>query len=87
MSADPDLIVAAHLLLDQLGVSLDDLQHSDIAATAHPSSVPTLASYLPRVIAAAGPTLLANSLSQAARARSRRARWLVLVRSSGCPFQ
>jgi hypothetical protein len=56
MSADPDRIAAAHLLLDQLGVTLDDLHHAaDTDSIDLTSSVPTLAGYLPRVIATAGP--------------------------------
>jgi hypothetical protein len=55
MSADPDRIAAAHLLLHQLGVTLDELNHSALTSTAQTSSAPTLAEYLPRVIAAAGP--------------------------------
>jgi integrase len=55
MSADPDRIAAALLLLDQLGVSLDDLYRSGTTSTAQIWGVPTLAEYLPQVIAAAGP--------------------------------
>lgn len=67
MSADPARIAAARLLLDELGVTIDDLQHredgprpatSNLAvtptSTPHRTSAPTLAEYLPRVIAAAG---------------------------------
>jgi integrase len=55
MSADPDRIATARLLLDQLGVTLDDLNRSNATPTGQASSTPTLASYLPHVIAAAGP--------------------------------
>jgi hypothetical protein len=55
MSADPDRIAAARLLLDGLGVTPDDLNRSDTTPNDQTSSMPTLASYLPRVIAAAGP--------------------------------
>jgi site-specific recombinase XerD len=55
MSADPDRIATARLLLDQLGVTLDDLNRNDATPTGQASSTPTLASYLPHVIAAAGP--------------------------------
>ncbi|QYN33534.1 site-specific integrase [Pseudonocardia sp. DSM 110487] len=55
MIAEPDRIAAARLLLDQLGVTLDDLNHPDSVTSAQMSSVPTLAEYLPHVIAAAGP--------------------------------
>jgi len=51
MSTDPDRIAAAHLLLAQLGVTVDDLHGSDLTTL----SVPTMAEYLPSVIAAAGP--------------------------------
>lgn len=51
MKTDPDRIAAAHLLLKQLGVTLDDLRRADTTI----SAVPTLAEYLPHVIAAAGP--------------------------------
>jgi site-specific recombinase XerD len=51
MPADPARIAIARDLLTQLGVTLADLQH-DKAPT---SAMPTLADYLPRVIAAAGP--------------------------------
>jgi site-specific recombinase XerD len=50
MPPDPARIAVARDLLDQLGVTLADLQHE-----APVSIVPTLADYLPRVIAAAGP--------------------------------
>jgi hypothetical protein len=49
MAADPARIAAARALLDQLGVTLADLQDE-----ARPR-VPTMAEYLPRVMAAAGP--------------------------------
>jgi hypothetical protein len=55
MNADPDRIAVARLLLDQLGVTLDDLNPSDTTPTDQTSNMPTLAGYLPRVIAAAGP--------------------------------
>jgi hypothetical protein len=55
MNAAPERIATARLLLDQLGVTLDDLNRSDAAPIDQTSSTPTLASYLPRVIAAAGP--------------------------------
>jgi integrase len=55
MSADPGRIATARLLLDQLGVTLDDLNRSDATPIVQTSSTPTLASYMPRVIAAAGP--------------------------------
>jgi integrase len=51
MPADPARIAIARDLLTQLGVTLADL-HDDETPTA---VVPTLAGYLPRVIAAAGP--------------------------------
>lgn len=51
MGADPDRIAAARLLLDQLGVSLADLHAAGVDRTPPPS----VAEYLPRVIAAAGP--------------------------------
>ena len=52
MTADPDRLAAARLLLDQLGVTLADLQDS---APGTPG-VPTVTVYLPRVIAAASPS-------------------------------
>jgi integrase len=55
MSANPEQIATARLLLDQLGVTLDDLNHSNTTPTDQTASVPTLADYLPHVIAAAGP--------------------------------
>jgi hypothetical protein len=55
MSAAPDRVATARLLLDQLGVTLDDLNRSNTTPTDQASSVPTLAEYLPHVIAAAGP--------------------------------
>jgi integrase len=51
MPADPARIAIARDLLAQLGVTLADLQHDKTPT----SVVPTLADYLPRVIAAAGP--------------------------------
>ncbi|WP_037069292.1 tyrosine-type recombinase/integrase [Pseudonocardia acaciae] len=55
MSADPGRIAAAHLLLDQLGVTLDDLNRPGTTPQDQTWNGPTLAEYLPRVIAAAGP--------------------------------
>ena len=55
ISADPERIATARLLLDQLGVTLDDLNRSNTTTTDQTASVPTLAEYLPHVIAAAGP--------------------------------
>jgi hypothetical protein len=52
MTADPGLVATAYLLLTQLGVSLADLQHSTIRRPPAPS----MAEYLPRVIAAASPS-------------------------------
>ena len=51
MGADADRIAAARLLLDQLGVTLADLQSAGVDRTPAAS----VADYLPRVIAAAGP--------------------------------
>jgi site-specific recombinase XerD len=51
MPPDPARIAVARDLLDQLGVTLADLQRDKTPT----SVVPTLADYLPRVIAAAGP--------------------------------
>ena len=51
MPADPARIAIARDLLTQLGVSLADLHGTETPA----STVPTLADYLPSVIAAAGP--------------------------------
>ncbi|MFG1918188.1 tyrosine-type recombinase/integrase [Micromonospora sp. NPDC048898] len=51
MTADPSAVAAAHQVLAHLGVTVADLQ-------AHPSAraaLPTVAEYLPRVLAAAGP--------------------------------
>lgn len=45
---DPNTVKAAQLLLRQLGVTLEDLRWTPVA-------VPTIAEYLPTVIAAAGP--------------------------------
>jgi hypothetical protein len=53
MTTDPDRIATAALLLDQLGVTIADLRHTDTPDTG--ATVPTLVDYLPRVIAAAGP--------------------------------
>ncbi|MET8907576.1 site-specific integrase [Micromonospora sp. NPDC004551] len=51
MSADPTAIAAARQVLAHLGVTLADLEsHTD-----GPVALPTIAEYLPRVIAAAGP--------------------------------
>jgi integrase len=52
MTADPGRVATAHLLLTQLGVTLADLQHSTIQRPPAPS----MAEYLPRVIAAASPS-------------------------------
>jgi hypothetical protein len=51
MPADPARIAIARDLLTQLGVSLADLHDAETPT----STVPTLADYLPSVIAAAGP--------------------------------
>jgi integrase len=51
MSADPTAIAAARQVLAHLGVTLTDLQ----SHTTVPAALPTVAEYLPRVIAAAGP--------------------------------
>jgi hypothetical protein len=51
MPADPARIAIARDLLTQLGVTLADMQHDKTPT----SAMPTLADYLPRVIAAAGP--------------------------------
>ncbi|NLU81052.1 site-specific integrase [Micromonospora sp. HNM0581] len=51
MSADPATVAAARHVLAHLGVTLADLE-SDAGV---PVSLPTVAEYLPRVIAAAGP--------------------------------
>ena len=51
MPADPTRIAIARDLLTQLGVSLADLHDAETPG----ASVPTLADYLPSVIAAAGP--------------------------------
>src|SRR6266545_147835 len=48
MTTDPNTVKAAQLLLHQLGVTLEDLQWTPVA-------VPTIAEYLPTVVAAAGP--------------------------------
>ena len=53
MPTEPDRIATARLLLDQLGVTIADLRHTD--APDDRATVPTLTEYLPRVIAAAGP--------------------------------
>jgi hypothetical protein len=55
MRPDPGRIAAARLLLDQLGVTLDDLNCPGTTPNDQAPSMPTLAEYLPRVIAAAGP--------------------------------
>jgi hypothetical protein len=47
MIGDPTIVKAAQLLLEQLGVTLEDVQWTPVA-------VPTIAEYLPTVIAAAG---------------------------------
>ncbi|WP_342781612.1 hypothetical protein [Amycolatopsis rhizosphaerae] len=51
MTPDPARIETARQLLTQLGVTLADLQEPDTT----PTGIPTLADYLPQVIAAAGP--------------------------------
>jgi hypothetical protein len=51
MPPDPARIAVARDLLNQLGVTLADLHDGETST----SVVPTLADYLPRVIAAAGP--------------------------------
>ena len=51
MPADPARIAIARDLLAQLGVTLADLRDAETPA----STMPTLADYLPAVIAAAGP--------------------------------
>lgn len=51
MSADPTAITAARQILAHLGVALTDLQ----SHTGGPARLPTVAEYLTRVIAAAGP--------------------------------
>lgn len=57
MPADPARVALAHQVLAQLGVSLADLHATADGSTAgRPVAVvPTVAEYLPRVIAAAGP--------------------------------
>ncbi|MEU8819366.1 site-specific integrase [Actinoplanes sp. NPDC048796] len=52
MTADPSRVAAAHTLLAQLGVSVADLQ----AAPDSSRRMPTVAEYLPRVMAAATPS-------------------------------
>jgi hypothetical protein len=47
MAVDPDVIAAARARLAQLGVTVADLQRADRP------KVPTVAEYLPRVVAAA----------------------------------
>jgi integrase len=54
MSADQARITTAHQLLTQLGVTLADLQDNP----AQHVRVPTMAEYLPQVVAAAGPGAL-----------------------------
>lgn len=49
MPVDPDNVAAARVLLAQLGVSIADLQRDERPR------LPTMAEYLPRVVAAAGP--------------------------------
>lgn len=49
MSADPATVAAARQVLAHLGVTLADLQSNA------GMSLPTVAEYLPRVLAAAGP--------------------------------
>ncbi len=57
MPADPTRVALAHQVLAQLGVSLADLQMAASDADSGHAGVvmPTIAQYLPRVIAAAGP--------------------------------
>ena len=56
MPADPARVALAHQVLAQLGVTLVDLQEaSDGDGGRAGAVVPTIAEYLPRVIAAAGP--------------------------------
>jgi hypothetical protein len=57
VAADPVRVALAHQVLAQLGVSLADLHATEDDDTAGRSAVvvPTIADYLPRVIAAAGP--------------------------------
>ncbi len=50
MAADPACVAAARQVLAQLGVTVTDLQEDSQG-----SRVPTVAEYLPRVLAAAGP--------------------------------
>ncbi|MEV6637840.1 hypothetical protein AB0M54_44645 [Actinoplanes sp. NPDC051470] len=52
MTADPSRVAAAHTLLAQLGVTVADLQ----ATPDHTRRMPTVAEYLPRVMAAATPS-------------------------------
>jgi hypothetical protein len=52
MTVDPRRVAAAHALLAQLGVSVEDLQ----AAPPEVPAMPTVAQYLPRVQAAASPS-------------------------------
>ncbi|WP_088988728.1 hypothetical protein [Micromonospora chokoriensis] len=51
MTADPTAIAAARQVLAHLGVTVTDLQ----SHPATPAVLPTVAEYLPRVVAAAGP--------------------------------
>ncbi|MGC4773343.1 hypothetical protein ACLQ25_30775 [Micromonospora sp. DT44] len=51
MNTDPAAIAAARQVLAHLGVTVTDLQ----SHPATPSVLPTIAEYLPRVVAAAGP--------------------------------
>jgi hypothetical protein len=51
MPADPKQIAAARQLLDSLGITLSDLQTTPDP----PTRVPTVADFVPRVAAAAGP--------------------------------
>lgn len=52
MTADPARVATAHLLLTQLGVTLADLHDSSMRQR----PAPTIAEYLPRVVAAASPS-------------------------------
>lgn len=55
MTADPDRVTIARQLLDQLGVTLADLQQDTSHNDNDRAEMPTVAEYLPRVAAAAGP--------------------------------
>jgi hypothetical protein len=51
MTADPARVATAHLLLTQIGVTLADLKNSSV----HRQPAPSVAEYLPTVMAAASP--------------------------------